>query len=256
MNKTIVGIFLALTLISCDPKDLQKVLNTVNDSGALSQLDISNGLKEALQFGVDNSVNFLSVKDGFYKTAYKILLPDEAQKVVQFVDKLPLTGDLENTLLQKVNHAAEDAVSKAGPIFLDAIKGITFNDAKNILLGNNDAATQYLHSRTYNALYSEFRPVLDNSLNKVGVLDYYSDIISKYNALNIGKQLNPDLADHINTKALAAVFDLVEQKEQGIREDVGQRTTSLLQNVFAEQDDKVEGRSNNNTTVPTLRKRG
>lgn len=246
MNKTVVGIFLALTMISCDPKDLQRIMDTV-DSGALSQLDISNGLKEALQFGVDNSVNFLSIKDGFYKTAYKIYMPEEAQKVVRFVDKIPLTGNLEETLLSKINHAAEDAASKAGPIFIDAIKSITFNDAKNILMGDKDAATQYLHSRTYNALYGEFKPVLMNSLNKVGVLDYYGDIVSKYNALNIGKELNPDMADHINTKALSALFTLIEEKEQGIRSDVGQRTTSLLQKVFAEQDE-TKGRS---TTAPS-----
>lgn len=235
MYKSFILVLMTLTLVSCDPASLQKVLDTVSEA-PLSNLDVSNGLKEALQLGVDNSVNFLSAEDGYYKSAYKILLPDEANKVIDKLAFIPGFKNLEDELIKKVNRAAEDAAQKAGPIFLDAIKSITFDDAMNILLGDKNAATQYLDNKTYNSLYGEFKPVLNNSLNKVGALDLWTSAITKYNAIPILEDINPDLADHINTKALVGLFDLIEKKEQGIRADVSQRTSGLLQKVFAKQD--------------------
>jgi len=235
MKNTIILLLMTITLVSCDPKDMQRVLDTLG-SEELSNLDISNGLKEALQFGVDNSVDFLSAKDGFYKSSYKILLPDEANTVIDKLKIIPGFNNLEEELIKRINHAAEDAASKAGPIFLGAVKSITFDDAMNILMGDKDAATNYLHNRTYNSLYNEFKPVLVKSLNQLGALDYWSDAVNKYNALPFVNDINPDLADHINTKALVGLFDLIEKKEMGIRSDISQRTTGLLQKVFAKQD--------------------
>jgi len=235
MKKIFIYTFMILGLVSCDPKDLQRVMDTVGSAG-LTDLDISNGLKEALEFGVDNSVNFLSAENGYYKSAYKILLPDEANVVIDKLKILPGFSNLEEELVKKINRSAEDAAKKAGPIFFDAIKGMSFDDAMNILMGEKNAATTYLHNRTYNNLYDQFKPVLTGSLNKFGALDYWSDAVSKYNSLPFIKDINPDLADHINTKALSGLFDLVEKKELGIRKDVSQRSTSLLQQVFAKQD--------------------
>jgi len=235
MKKVFVYFFLVLGLVSCDPKDLQSVLDTVSSAG-LSNLDIANGLKEALEFGVDNSVDFLSAKDGFYKSSYKILLPDEANTVISKLKIVPGFSNLEEELVKKINYAAEDAAKKAGPIFLSAVRGITFDDAMNILMGEKNAATQYLHTRTYNSLYGEFKPVLDNSLNSFGALDLWRDAVNAYNKIPFITKVNPDLSDHINSKALYGLFDLIEVKEQGIRTDVSQRTTTLLKDVFAKQD--------------------
>jgi hypothetical protein len=235
MKKAVIYLFLVLGLVSCDPQDLQRVLDTVGSTG-LSNLDVANGLKEALEFGVDNSVDFLSVTDGYYKSAYKILLPDEANVVIDKLKIIPGFSNLEEEMVKRINRSAEDAAKKAGPIFLDAVRGITFDDAMSILLGEQDAATQYLHSRTYNSLYGEFKPVLDISLNSFGALDLWADAVNAYNKIPFITKVNPDLSDHINTKALYGLFDLIEQKEQGIRTDVSQRTTSLLKEVFAKQD--------------------
>jgi hypothetical protein len=236
MKKAFIYFFMVLGLVSCDPKDLQSVLDAVNSSGTLSNLDIANGLKEALEFGVDSSVSYLSADDGYYASPYKIFLPEEANTVVDKLKIIPGFSNLEEELLKKINHAAEDAAKKAGPIFLDAVRGITFNDATNILMGEKDAATQYLHDRTYNSLYSEFKPVLDNSLSSFGVSTLWADAVNAYNKIPFITKVNPDLSDHINTKALYGLFDLIEVKEEGIRSDVSQRTTSLLQKVFAKQD--------------------
>ena len=235
MKKAVIYLFLVLGLVSCDPQDLQRVLDTVGSTG-LSNLDVANGLKEALEFGVDNSVDFLSVTDGYYKSAYKILLPEEANVVIDKLKIIPGFSNLDEEMVKRINRSAEDAAKKAGPIFLDAVRGITFDDAMSILLGEQDAATQYLHSRTYNSLYGEFKPVLDISLNSFGALDLWADAVNAYNKIPFITKVNPDLSDHINTKALYGLFDLIEQKEQGIRTDVSQRTTSLLKEVFAKQD--------------------
>jgi hypothetical protein len=235
MRKVLLLLLSICTLVSCDPKDLEKLLDGVG-STVLSNADISNGLKEALQFGVDNSVNFLSAENGYYTSIYKIVLPEEANTVIDKLSFIPGFDNLEEELLKKINHAAEDAASKAGPIFLSAVRGITFDDALNILMGEKNAATQYLHDKTYQSLYDEFKPVLVNSLNKFGALDYWRDAVNKYNGLPFVKDVNPDLADHINTKALVGLFDLIEIKELGIRSDISQRTTGLLQKVFAKQD--------------------
>lgn len=234
--KRIVYLFsLVVIFASCDT--LQSALETLEETG-LTNADIASGLKEALQVGVDKSVNTLSLKDGFYKSAYKIIMPEDAKKVMDKLKFIPGFENIETEIVKKINQSAEDAAKKAGPIFLSAIKGITFDDAMNILMGNKTAATTYLHGKTYNALYGEFTPVIENSLNKFGALDYWADAVNAYNKLPLVTDLNPDIKDHVATKALGGLFKLVEKKEAGIRSDVGQRTSELLRKVFAKQDNK------------------
>ena len=235
MSRTIILLLSSLILISCDPKDLNQILDSLEDS-VLTDVDISNGLKEALQLGVDKSVKTLSITDGFYLSNYKIFLPEEANIVIDKLKFIPGFSDLEEELLKKINHAAEDATSKAGPIFLNAIKNMSFDDAMNILMGNKNAATVYLHDNTYSDLYDTFKPVLVSSLNTFGALELWEDAIKKYNSLPFVKDVNPDLADHINNKALYALFELIESKELGIRSDISQRISNLLRRVFAKQD--------------------
>jgi hypothetical protein len=226
---------LFIMLSACDPKDISNLLDDLSGA-ALTDADISKALKEALQLGVDNSVRQLSATDGFYSSSYKILLPDEANVVIDKLKFIPGLATLEEEMLRRINRAAEDAATKAAPIFLDAVKSISFDDAMNILMGEKNAATMYLNDKTYTRLYDSFKPVLVNSLNKFGALDYWSDAVGKYNALPFVKEVNPDLADHINNKALYALFDLIEEKELGIRQDINQRTSELLRKVFARQD--------------------
>lgn len=230
-------LLVSLFMISCDPKDLQKVLDGMGNV-PLTNADIASGLKEALDKGVDQSVKTLSATDGYYASMYKILLPDEATKIIDKLKFIPGFTNLEEEAIKRINKAAEDAASKAGPIFLGAIKQMTFDDVMGILMGNKNAATQYLHNKTYNNLYAEFNPVMVNSLNKFGALDLWKDAITKYNSLPFITRINPDLADHVTSKALVGLFSLVEKKELGIRTDISQRTSNLLQKVFAKQDNK------------------
>lgn len=231
--KKIYFFLLPLFLVSCDPADIQKAMDTFS---AVSPTEVANGLKQALNFGVDESVEFLSKDGGYYNSAYKILLPAEARKVTDKLKGIPGFTDIEDVLIKKLNQGAEDAASKAGPIFFEAIKTMTFDDAMEILMGPQDAATSFLNNRTYTNLYSEFNPIIDTSLDKFSVQEYWGKAVNTYNKIPFIEKVNPDLGDYVTTEALKGLFDLVEKKEIGIRSDISQRTTDLLRRVFAKQD--------------------
>ncbi len=235
--RRILMFMLVVSLISCDAATMQRVLETAGKSAVgLSNSDISSGLKQALNMGVKNGVDYLSKKDGYYKSAYKILLPEEAQEVVSALKVVPGMDKVESEIIKKLNRAAEDAVIKAKPIFINAIKQMTFSDVKNILMGDKNAATQYLHRTTNSQLYNEFNPIIVSSLNKFGALDYWSDAINSYNKIPFVKKMNPKLDDYVTQRALEGLFGMVEKKELDIRNNIRSRTTDLLRRVFALQD--------------------
>ena len=226
-----LSIALSLLFVSCDPSALSTILDQ-----PLTSAEIARGLKEALNKGSKSASNTLSVKDGFYKSSYKILLPEEARVVTDRLKVIPGFTNVEEIILEKINRAAEDAAAKAAPIFIAAIKEMTIQDALGILRGEKDAATQYLHRTTYNKLYSEFQPIVENSLNQFNAVDYWEDAVNKYNKIPILADVNPRIDDHVVTQSLNALFDLVEKKELAIRTDINERTSELLRRVFAKQD--------------------
>ena len=201
-----------------------------------SEDEVGLGLKEALDKGVGEAVDFLSAEDGYFKSPYKILLPEEAQKVTNKLKAVPGFANVEANLVEKLNRAAEDAATKAKPIFVDAIKKMTFQDAMNLLLGEQDAATRYLEKSTFQQLYDEFKPVIIASLDKVNARTYWKDATTAYNKIPFTNKVNPELDDYVTTTALAGMFSLVEKKEKDIRENPGARTSDLLKKVFAKQD--------------------
>lgn len=197
---------------------------------------IGNGLRQALDFGIDKQVSKLTKRDGFYKNPLvKILLPQELQKVDKALRDIGL-DNLADEGLKILNRAAEDAVKEATPIFVDAVKGITFNDAKNILLGPDNAATSYLENRTNKALYDKFNPVIQNSFSKVGADQIWTNIINKYNTIPFVESVNPDLTDYVTNEALKGVYKMIAVEEKNIRTKINSRTTTLLKQVFALQD--------------------
>lgn len=228
-NRIIIfSLFCAVLLPSCDT--LKQALSEPTTA------EIGAGLKQALEFGINEGANLLSQRDGYYKSAYKILLPEEARRVTNRLKVIPGFSDLENVIVEKLNHAAEDAAKSAAPIFVDAIKEMTFDDALHILLGSNDAATQYLHSKTYTPLYEKFQPVIVTSLNKFNAIQYWADAINAYNKIPLVEKVNPKLDEYVTEKALDGLFAMVAQKELVIRTDISSRTTDLLKKVFAKQD--------------------
>lgn len=216
-------------------KKAQKKANEIT-GGGLSQEDAGNGLKEALNNGIGEAVQFLSAKDGYFKSPYKILLPEEARTVTEKLKAVPGFANVEEDLTERMNRAAEDAAARAKPIFVAAISKLTFQDAMNILMGNQDAATRYLEKSTYTQLYGEFKPIIQEALDKVNAREYWRNAVNAYNKLPFVAKTNPELDDHVTKTALVGMFSLVEKKERGIRSDVNQRNSDLLRKVFSKQD--------------------
>lgn len=234
MIKRILALFIIVNLTAC--AELQNVINDLPQTGGLSNADMAAGLRQALDFGIDKQVSKLTQKDGFYKNELvKILLPEELQKLDDGLRAVGL-GNLADEGLKALNRAAEDAVKEATPIFVNAVKDITFNDAKNILLGEDDAATTYLTQKTQTELYNKFKPVIDNSFNKVGADQIWNNLITKYNNLPLTNDVNPDLTDYVTSEALKGVYTMIAVEEKEIRNKVSSRTTELLRKVFAVQD--------------------
>ncbi|MFZ3272847.1 MAG: DUF4197 domain-containing protein [Lutibacter sp.] len=233
MLKKIILAVVVFQLSAC--AELQQVINQMPNGGITNE-QIAAGLKEALQNGISNQVTTLAVQDGFYKNEMvKILLPEELQKVDRTLRSIGLSN-LADEGLRVLNRAAEDAVGEAIPIFSDAITNMAFVDAKNILLGDKNSATQYLKNATSAALYQKFNPIINNSFKKVGADRIWTDLITRYNNLPLTADVNPDLTDYVTNEALKGVFTMVEVEEIEIRANVAKRNSDLLKRVFALQD--------------------
>jgi len=238
--KKILLLAVTFSLTSC--AQVQQTLNQLPQISSqipgVGGVDIASGLKEALNKGITLQVSKLTAVDGFYKNeAVKILMPQELQKVDATLRKVGLSS-LADEGIKMLNRAAEDAVKEATPIFVSAVKNMSFTDAKNILLGNDSAATSYLQGTTTSALYGKFNPVIKSSFEKVGADVVWTKIINKYNTIPLVKKVNPDLTDYTTTQALSGVFKMIAVEEKEIRNNISARTTPLLKSVFAMQDGK------------------
>jgi len=227
---------LVFVLLSC--AEMQQAINQFPQTQTIGGIDISSGLKEALNNGISKQVTKLTAVDGFYKNeAVKILLPEELKKVDSSLRKIGLSA-LADEGLKVLNRAAEDAVKEATPIFVDAVKNMSFTDAKTILMGNENSATAYLQNSTSTALYGKFNPVIKKSFTKVGADVVWSNIINKYNSIPFSRKVNPDLTDYVTNQAMEGVFKMIAVEEKNIRTNLNSRTSVLLQQVFAMQDKK------------------
>lgn len=236
MKRFLTSVLCLSLLFSC--AELQQVVDSLpqGTSDVLGNADIAAGLREALDLGIDKQVTKLTAKDGFFKNELvKIVLPEELQKVDNALRKIGLSS-LADDGLKVLNRAAEDAVKEATPIFVNAVKDITFADAKNILLGEDNAATSYLTTKTQTDLYSKFKPVIENSFSKVGADQIWSNLITKYNNIPLTTNVNPDLTDYVTNEALKGVYTMIAVEEKEIRNKVTSRSTDLLKKVFALQD--------------------
>jgi len=214
---------------------LKKAENVLKGEPVISKDEVAEGLKEALDQGITEAVDKLSAEDGYLKSQYKIELPSEATKVISKVKMVPGFENLEKNLIEKMNRAAESAAKKATPIFVDAVKQITFDDALDILSGEDDAATTYLQKKSFTKLYDAFMPVIVSALDEVNAREYWNKAVTAHNKLPFVKDVNPELDDHVNNKALIGMFALIAKKEEGIRGNVDQRNTDLLKKVFKKQ---------------------
>jgi hypothetical protein len=211
---------------------VDKLFQKTSSKKGLSNEEIVQGLKEALNVGAKNASEQLSSVDGFFKdAAIKILMPPEAIKAEKKLRSIGM-GKLVDDAILSMNRAAEDASKSAAPIFINAVKQMSIQDAFGILKGGDFAATDYLKSKTSSPLTEAFRPVIENSLKKVDATKYWNTVFTTYNKFSSDK-INPDLAAYVTEKSLAGIFHQVSLEEQKIRKDPLARTTDILKKVFA-----------------------
>ncbi|XZF13241.1 DUF4197 domain-containing protein [Chitinophagaceae bacterium MMS25-I14] len=206
--------------------------NGLNISG-LSNSDVVGGLRQALQVGVQNASGRLSTVNGFFgNSLIKVLMPPEAKKVENTLRQVGM-GEVVDKAILSMNRAAEDASGKAVPIFVNAITSMSIQDGVSILKGGNGAATNFLRAKTTVALTAAFRPVIENSLKKVGATAYWRDVFNVYNQLpTTFNKINPDLTAYVTERALNGLFVNIADEENKIRTNPAARVTDLLQKVF------------------------
>jgi hypothetical protein len=236
MKRIVLPLLLLSSIVSFGQGGLlKKASGLLNQAkgGSLSNEEIISGLKEALSIGAQNSANKLSSVDGFFaNAAIKVLMPPEAKKVESTLRGVGM-GDLVDKAILSMNRAAEEASKSAAPIFVDAVKSMSVNDALGILKGADTAATGYLRSKTLPALTSAFRPVIEGALAKTDATRYWTSLMEAYNKLpTTFKKINPDLSAYVTERSLNGLFFQVAQEEQKIRKDPAARVTETLKKVF------------------------
>ncbi len=213
-------------------KDLNKLKQVVSGGSPLSSEEIGAALKEALSNGVAKGADMVAQADGFYKNPdIKIPFPPEVKKVEDRLRQIGMGREVDKFVLA-LNRAAEDAAQEAKPIFLNAIKQMTIQDAAAILKGQPDAATQYLNRTTSAQLHEKFKPIIQSSLNKVHATQYYATLITAYNKIPLVQKVNPDLDNYATQKAIDGLFTMVAKEEKNIRQNPAARTSELLKKVF------------------------
>lgn len=231
MRNIFTLLVLAISFSSCE------VLNQLPSSGStiggITETEAAEGIKEALAQGLSKAVLQLNTQDGFFKDAfYKILLPPDAKKIENTMRSIGLGSQVDRAILQ-INRGAEDAAGYAKPIFVDAIKSMTLQDAIGLVKNGDTSATHFFREKTTNKLLAAFKPVIQASLDKVSATKYYGDLVNTYNNFpTTVKKINPDLTGFVTAKATDALFDLVAKEEKNIRDNIAARTTEILRKVF------------------------
>lgn len=200
-----------------------------------SESDMTNALKEALQTGAGNAVSYLNKPGGYLDNArFKIPFPQDAQNVANKARQLGM-GKQVDEFVERMNRGAEDAAAAAKPIFVNAIRSMSLTDAKNILLGSNDAATQYFKVKTTNDLAAAFAPSIKTALDKMEATKYWTQITTRYNKLPMVKPVQTDLVKYTTGKALDGLFMKMADEEKDLRGKLGSvnGASDVMKSVFS-----------------------
>jgi len=232
--KTVYVAFFTSMILSCG--NVTEILQTMEDIATEntipSNLEIGNGLKEALVKGTTLGVNSLSQEGGYLNnTTFKIPFPKDAQKIESTLRNIGLDSQVDQ-VITSLNKAAENAVTEAKPLFVNAIKEMTFAEVKEILFGADTAATSYLKQKTSMQLLQAFEPKIKTSLDQVNATKYWDDLVAVYNKVPLVKKMNPNLSEFVTQQAIKGLFIKIAEEEIEIRENPAERTTSLLKKVF------------------------
>lgn len=201
-------------------------------TGPLDESTVADGLRQALVVGTERASSELSARGGFASNPQiRLGLPQQLDGVATALRAVGMSGQLD-ALEDAMNAAAENAAGEAVPVFADAIRAMRLEDAMAILRGPEDAATRYFREHTAGPLRERFAPVVDRSMETVGLYARYRDVMDRYDALPFSKPAAPDLADYVTSRTLDGLFTVLAREEKAIREDPAVRTTALLRRVF------------------------
>ncbi|MCX4187874.1 DUF4197 domain-containing protein [Methylophaga sp. OBS4] len=236
-----------LLLIGSAQADWKTILNDLGEAGktflpgsdSSEDLDTStiiSGLKEALSVGSQRAIDNISQTNGFLDNPQiRIPMPPQVEKVGSLMRQFGMS-ELADEFETSMNHAAEKAAPEATDIVVNAIKDMTIDDAKQILNGPDDAATQYFREQTSDRLTTLFRPAIKDSLDQVGSTHYYNQLNDRVSSIPVvGENLNVNLPDYVTEQALNGLFTMLALEEKKIRENPAARTTELLKKVFQQQ---------------------
>jgi len=213
-------------------KDVSNSISNNDGNKTENDPNIVAGLKEALNIGAGNAVDVVSVVDGYLgNELIKIMMPSELASFEPTLRSLG-AGSLIDDFVKSMNRAAESAAKEATPIFTDALKDMTFEDALEILNGRENEATLYFQEKTTGKLTEKFKPVISNSINSVGVTKYYKDLTDKIKTIPMASAVSVDLDSYVTDKALNGLFTMVGEEEAKIRKDPAARVTDLLKDIF------------------------
>src|SRR3989454_1272286 len=228
-----LGVLLATSPVQAQLDQLLKGLGV--GPGALSEAKAGAGLKEALEVATENSVSITGRPDGYFANqAIKILMPEKLRAFEKGLRAVGYGPEVAELVLSK-NRAAESAAPAAKQIFLEAIAGMTFDDARKILGGGDTAATEFFKARTSDKLTGAFRPAVDGAMNEVGVTRQYNELIGRFEAIPFARAEAFDLDGYVVGKALDGLFHVVGEQERQIRTNPAARTTDLLNEVFTKR---------------------
>ncbi len=249
MKRIFVILMMAACFCGCDI-----LLSTTGGStlGSMSQTELGKAVKELLQVSADNSLAKLGVNNGFYQNnEVKIPFPPALKKVEDKLKQVGFTNQV-NQFTEKLNRSAEDAASGVKEIFKTAITQMTINDALGIIMGNEDAATQYMRKTTTAAITSKVSSVVAKSNEKIKLASYWTPLANKYNTVMMltgGAQVNTDLTQYVTEKAVEGIFKTMAKEEKVIRTKTSARTTSLLQRVFGGSSTSTSSGSSSGSTA-------
>ena len=199
---------------------------------ALTSHDAAGGLRAALSQGIDTAVAQLGTTNGFLNDPkVAIPLPPALEKADRALRMIGMGGDADK-LKVGMNHAAEDAVADAKPIFKAALQKMTLSDAKGILTGGDDAGTQYFRRVTSDQLTSKFKPTIARETSKLQLAPLYDRYAGKAAELGLVKKQDADLNDYVTAKALDGLFSRIADEERAIRKDPLGQANSLIKKVF------------------------
>ena len=236
VSRFLTVIFIMLVTASPVSAQLEKVfkgLGGMEQQGGLSDAKIGSGLKEALKVGTENTVNLTGKTDGYFlNQAIKILMPEKLQTFEKGLRVVGYGPQIDEFVLS-MNRAAEQAAPYAKEIFWDAIGEMTFEDARKILADNDTAATQYFKDKTTGKLTAAFQPVVEKSMNEVGVAKQYNELVGRYQSIPFVKSETYDINHYVVSKALDGLFHVLGEEERKIRTNPAARVTDLLKEVFA-----------------------